>query len=215
MRLGLFLVGRERVSLERCMRGPAVGSRPLRGIQVSAILYSLIETAKLVGVEPMAHLRTATLAGLRSGAKSSRCRMNRWLPRRPSPNSTSPLTDLCSPRPPDRRPQTEGPPPRRFGGIPASRTCPVSPLASADAALGSAALIAARPGAVCPRTSRLAIRPDSPLTLPDCPQHAWACAPRLHAAVGEDLRCTRSATGVVGRWVGEGGEMVRVEVGEA
>jgi len=57
--------------LERCMRGPVVGrknhygSRSLRGTQVAAILYSLIETAKLVGIDPKAYLRTATLAGLR------------------------------------------------------------------------------------------------------------------------------------------------------
>jgi transposase len=57
--------------LERSLRGPVVGrknhygSRSKRGTQVAAMLYSLIESAKLVGVEPKAYLRQATLAGLR------------------------------------------------------------------------------------------------------------------------------------------------------
>jgi len=41
------------------MRGPIVGRK-----QVAAILYSLIETAKLVGIDPKAYLRAATLAAL-------------------------------------------------------------------------------------------------------------------------------------------------------
>jgi transposase len=57
--------------LERSIRGPVVGrknhygSRSKRGTQVAAIMYSLIESAKLVGIEPKVYLRTATLAALR------------------------------------------------------------------------------------------------------------------------------------------------------
>ncbi len=52
-------------STERAMRGVAIGrknhygSRSLRGTQVAALFYSLIESAKLVGVEPAAYLREA------------------------------------------------------------------------------------------------------------------------------------------------------------
>jgi len=50
---------------ERTMRGVAIGrknhygSRSLRGAQVAALFYSLIESAKLVGVDPAAYLRKA------------------------------------------------------------------------------------------------------------------------------------------------------------
>lgn len=40
------------------------GSRSLRGTKVAAIFYTLIESAKLAGVEPKAYLRAATLAAL-------------------------------------------------------------------------------------------------------------------------------------------------------
>jgi transposase len=40
------------------------GSRPRRGTEVAALLYSLIESAKLCGVEPKAYLTTATRAAL-------------------------------------------------------------------------------------------------------------------------------------------------------
>lgn len=56
--------------LERSMRGPVAGrknhygSRSKRGSQVAAIMYSLIETAKLVGIDPKAYLLTAAPAGL-------------------------------------------------------------------------------------------------------------------------------------------------------
>ena len=56
--------------LERSMRGPVVGrknhygSHSKRGTQVAAIFYSLIESAKLVGIEPKTYLRAATLAAL-------------------------------------------------------------------------------------------------------------------------------------------------------
>jgi transposase len=52
--------------VERDLRGPVVGrknhygSRSRRGTEVAAIFYSLLETAKLVGVEPRAYLLRAT-----------------------------------------------------------------------------------------------------------------------------------------------------------
>lgn len=55
---------------ERGMRGPVVGrknhygSRSLRGTQVAALFYSLIESAKLVDVEPKAYLRLALKAAM-------------------------------------------------------------------------------------------------------------------------------------------------------
>lgn len=55
---------------ERAARGPVVGrkthygSRSLRGTEVAAIFYTLLESAKLAGVEPKAYLRVATLAAL-------------------------------------------------------------------------------------------------------------------------------------------------------
>ena len=36
------------------------GSKSRRGTEVAAILYSLLETAQLIGVEPKAYLREAT-----------------------------------------------------------------------------------------------------------------------------------------------------------
>lgn len=53
---------------ERALRGPVVGrknhygSRSLRGTQVAALFYSLLESAKLVGLDPAAYLRTAVEA---------------------------------------------------------------------------------------------------------------------------------------------------------
>ena len=55
---------------ERAARGPVVGrknhygSKSRRGTEVAAILYSLLESAKLAGVEPKHYLTTATLAAL-------------------------------------------------------------------------------------------------------------------------------------------------------
>lgn len=55
---------------ERGMRAPVVGrknhygSRSLRGTQVAALFYSLIESAKLAGVEPKAYLRLALKAAM-------------------------------------------------------------------------------------------------------------------------------------------------------
>ena len=56
---------------ERAVRGPVVGrknhygSHSLRGTEVAATLYSLVESAKLNGVEPRLYLRVAVRAGLR------------------------------------------------------------------------------------------------------------------------------------------------------
>ena len=56
---------------ERAVRGPVVGrknhygSHSLRGTEVAAMLYSLVESAKLNGVEPRLYLRVAVRAGLR------------------------------------------------------------------------------------------------------------------------------------------------------
>ncbi len=56
---------------ERGIRGPVVGrknhfgSKSKRGTEVAALFYSLIETAKLVGVDPAAYLREAALADTR------------------------------------------------------------------------------------------------------------------------------------------------------
>jgi transposase len=58
-------------AVERALRGPVVGrknhygSRSQRGLEVAAILYTLLETAKLAGVDPKAYLRRAVLAGRR------------------------------------------------------------------------------------------------------------------------------------------------------
>jgi transposase len=56
---------------ERAARGPVVGrknhygSRSLRGTEVAATFYSLVESAKLNDLEPRFYLRVATRAGLR------------------------------------------------------------------------------------------------------------------------------------------------------
>jgi transposase len=56
---------------ERAMRGVVLGrknhygSRSERGTEVAALMYSLIESAKLAGVEPDAYLRTAARAAIR------------------------------------------------------------------------------------------------------------------------------------------------------
>ncbi len=56
---------------ERAARGPVLGrknhygSRSLRGTQVAATLYSIVESAKLNGLEPRFYLRVAVRAGLR------------------------------------------------------------------------------------------------------------------------------------------------------
>jgi transposase len=55
---------------ERGMRGVAVGrrnhygSRSLRGTQVAALFYSMVETAKLAGADPAAYLREAALRAI-------------------------------------------------------------------------------------------------------------------------------------------------------
>lgn len=59
---------------ERAMRGLALGrknhygSRSRRGTEVAALYYSLMETAKLCGVDPKRYLREAALAALRGEA---------------------------------------------------------------------------------------------------------------------------------------------------
>ena len=56
---------------ERALRGVVVGrknhygSKSKRGTEVAAILYSLVESAKLAGVDPAAYLRAAAVAALR------------------------------------------------------------------------------------------------------------------------------------------------------
>lgn len=55
---------------ERALRGPILGrknhygSRSVAGTKVAALFYSLLETAKLCGVDPAAYLRSATLKAL-------------------------------------------------------------------------------------------------------------------------------------------------------
>jgi transposase len=55
---------------ERSLRGPVVGrkvhygSKSQRGTQVAAVLYTLLETAKLCGVNPAAYLKAAAAAAL-------------------------------------------------------------------------------------------------------------------------------------------------------
>ena len=57
--------------VERGLRGVVLGrknhygSRSKRGTEVAALFYSLVETCKLVGVDPKAYLREAALAALR------------------------------------------------------------------------------------------------------------------------------------------------------
>jgi transposase len=58
--------------VERALRGVTVGrknhygSRSERGTCIAALFYSLIESAKLCGVEPQAYLREATLRAVRN-----------------------------------------------------------------------------------------------------------------------------------------------------
>lgn len=57
---------------ERALRGPVVGrknhygSKSQRGTEVAAMFYTLLETAKLEGIEPKAWLRAALLAAIRA-----------------------------------------------------------------------------------------------------------------------------------------------------
>ena len=59
---------------ERALRGPVIGrknhfgSRSRRGTEAAAILYSLVESAKLAGVDPSAYLQHAIVAALRGDA---------------------------------------------------------------------------------------------------------------------------------------------------
>ena len=66
--------------VERALRGVAVGrknhygSRSERGTRVAALFYSLIESAKLCGVEPRAYLREATLRAARNSGVATLAR---------------------------------------------------------------------------------------------------------------------------------------------
>jgi transposase len=57
-------------AIERALRGPVIGrkislgSRSKNGIEAASVLYSLLETAKLCGVDPGAYLRMALAAAL-------------------------------------------------------------------------------------------------------------------------------------------------------
>ncbi len=57
---------------ERGIRGPVVGrknhygSKSRRGTEVAAVFYTLLETAKLAGVDPAQYLREAALADARN-----------------------------------------------------------------------------------------------------------------------------------------------------
>lgn len=59
---------------ERALRGVVIGrmnhygSKSRRGTEVAALFYTLLETAKLQGVEPKAYLRAALLAAIRQPA---------------------------------------------------------------------------------------------------------------------------------------------------
>ena len=59
---------------ERALRGPVVGrknhygSRSKRGMEVAALFYSLLESAKLCGIDPKEYMRRATLAAIRKEA---------------------------------------------------------------------------------------------------------------------------------------------------
>lgn len=63
--------GEGRAPCGRGFRGPALGrnnfygSKSKRGTEVAAILYSLVETAKLVGVDPKRYLKVALAAALK------------------------------------------------------------------------------------------------------------------------------------------------------
>lgn len=58
---------------ERAMRGPVVGrknhygSKSQRGTEVAALFYSLVESAKRVGIDPAKYLRAAAEAAIRDG----------------------------------------------------------------------------------------------------------------------------------------------------
>ena len=71
------LVPLDNNAVERELRGPVVGrknhygSRSVRGTEVSALFYSLIETAKLAGVDPKAYLIYATKKSIDSPGASA------------------------------------------------------------------------------------------------------------------------------------------------
>ncbi len=112
-------VGDARVPLdnnaaERGIRGPVVGrknhygSKSRRGTEIAAIFYTLLETAKLAGVDPSRYLRAAALARARgevllpAGATTALAQLIRfsrfwrssWRARAPFSQSSCPLP-LC------------------------------------------------------------------------------------------------------------------------
>jgi transposase len=62
------LQGAHNNATERAIRGPVVGrrnhfgSKSERGTETAAIFYTLLETAKLRGIDPARYLREATIA---------------------------------------------------------------------------------------------------------------------------------------------------------
>lgn len=68
--LGDPLIPLDNNQTERGMRGVAIGrknhygSRSERGLEVAALMYTLMESAKLAGVDPAAYLREATLRAI-------------------------------------------------------------------------------------------------------------------------------------------------------
>ena len=72
--LSLFLknpeVGMDNNVCERAMRGIVIGrknhlgSKSIRGTEVAALFYTLVESAKLAGIEPRSYLRAAIIAAL-------------------------------------------------------------------------------------------------------------------------------------------------------
>ena len=57
---------------ERAIRGPVVGrknhygSKSVRGTEVAAIIYSIVETAKACAVDPRDYMRRVVLADIRN-----------------------------------------------------------------------------------------------------------------------------------------------------
>jgi transposase len=81
---------------ERGIRGPVLGrknhygSRSLRGTEVAALFYSLMESAKLAGVEPKAYLRYAVLSALAGNTIALPHEVAELLPPLPDVATTAP-----------------------------------------------------------------------------------------------------------------------------
>jgi hypothetical protein len=69
--LGDARISLDNIATERAFRGPVVGrknhcgSKSMRGTEVAAIFYTLLESAKLQSVDPATYLRAAALARAR------------------------------------------------------------------------------------------------------------------------------------------------------